>query len=130
VSGLNPLEVVMAQVLPIDAVVEYRGMAPASEFARDGQKIEIAPKLKFEHEDASGDVQLIPVPRGQLDEARPPFNADMLKRGDRVRLLGEAVIQEPSARNPDGSPKRSYFRVRSVVPADDVAPGTRAGKAG
>lgn len=98
--------------LPIDFVGEYRGQAPGGSFDRDGETIEYLPKLKFEYEDESGDVVLVPIGLQTLDRCEPPFDASKLKKGDHVRITGHVVLQDR------GSDRDSYLSIRSAQPCD------------
>ena len=104
------LEVLMPSKLPVDFEAEYRGVAPESSFVRrdTGERVEVPPKLKFEFEKFDGDVELVTVSGSQFDKAHGAPDHKTLKRGDRLRLVGTAVLQDR------GSDRDSYFRVDAV----------------
>ena len=107
----------MPMRLPIELRAEYRGVAPASQFvARDtGETIDVRPRLKFEYEDESGDVALIPIGANQLDKCEPPVDYEGFVKGDEFVLRGHVVLQDR------GSDRDSYFALQSVEPPAALA---------
>ncbi len=93
------------QRLPVDVVCEYRGARAASEFVREGRTIAVPPRLTFEHVWPDGEPTYIEIGSGQID-ANTALDWSSLKPGDRVRVAGEAILQER------GSDRDSYFRLR------------------
>jgi hypothetical protein len=106
----------MALRLPIEFAAEYRGQAPGGEFTRDdtGERVAFSPALKFEYEDENGDVVLIPIRAAQLDKCEPPFDHEVLQKGDELVLRGFVVLQDR------GSDRDSYFAIRSVAYAAEA----------
>lgn len=102
----------MSQRLPVSVVAEYRGSKQASKFTKrdTGEVVDVAEKLKFEYVWDDGEPDVIEVAITALDRATPPFDAGKLKKGDMVRLVGEAVIQDRGVID-----KNSYFSLRSCV---------------
>lgn len=100
----------MPNKLPVAVEAEYRGIAAASEFvARDtGETIQVPPKLKFEYDTFDGDVEMLVVSGAQFDKVQGAPDYKSLKRGDRMVLLGLAVIQDR------GSDRDSYFKLERV----------------
>jgi hypothetical protein len=96
--------------IPVSFEVEFRGLAPASEFvARDtGEKIEVPPKLKLELETFNGDVEMLQLSASQLDNTEGAPDYAKLKRGDRFTLCGLVVLQDR------GSDRDSYLKVERV----------------
>jgi hypothetical protein len=96
--------------IPVSFPVEYRGLAPASEFiARDtGEKVEVVPKLKLELETFNGDVEMLVLSSSQLDKTEGAPDYKTLKRGDRFTVCGVVVLQDR------GSDRDSYLKVERV----------------
>ena len=114
----------MPLTLPVSIDAEYRGVAPASEFAdrETGETVELQPNLKFEYEDADGDVLLIPIRRNRVDEAAD-FDAETLSKGDRVHIEGRVTLADR------GSGRESFFRVVAVRRIEPAARPARAAAA-
>lgn len=100
----------MPNRIPVAFEVEYRGVAPASEFtARDtGELIEVAPRLKLELETFNGDVEMLVLSSSQLDKTEGAPDYTKLKRGDRFTICGTVVLQDR------GSDRDSYLKVERV----------------
>ncbi len=101
------------QRLPWDRVLEYRGReAEGYSFVSDkGEKVDLAPMLRFEFETDDGDVGLVDLRASSFESARGAVDWQSLKRGDYVRVKGVINLQER------GSGKDSYFSVKVVEPA-------------
>jgi hypothetical protein len=101
------------QRLPWDRVLEYRGReAEGYSFVSDkGERVDLAPMLRFEFETDDGDVGLVDIRASAFDNARALLEWQDLKRGDYVRVQGVINLQER------GSGKDSYFSVKVVEPA-------------
>jgi len=103
----------MALRIPVGPFeVEYRGVQPGGEFPDrvTGAVVSYAPKLKFEYDEANGDVVLFPVGSGQIDKCVPPVDFESFKKGERYTLRGFAILADK------GSDKDSYLRIESCIP--------------
>jgi hypothetical protein len=100
----------MPSRIPVAFEVEYRGVAPASQFtARDtGEVVDIAPKLKLELETFNGDVEMLVLSSTQLDKVEGAPDYGKLKRGDRFTICGTVILQDR------GSDRDSYLKVERV----------------
>jgi hypothetical protein len=76
--------------IPVDVVLELRGVAPASQFvARDtGEQVEVPAKAKFEFELPDGNVGNLELSSTQLQKASGDFDFNTAERGDQVRVVG------------------------------------------
>ena len=76
--------------IPVDVVLELRGVQPASTFvARDtGEKVEVPAKGKFEFELPDGNVGNIELSATQIAKASGDFDFNGAQRGDQVRVVG------------------------------------------
>lgn len=95
------------QRLPVEVVCEYRGVRAASEFVRDGRTIPVPPRLTFEFLWPDGEPAYLEVSASQLD-SRTTLDWSSLNRGDRIRIAGQAIIQDKH------SDRESYFSLRSA----------------
>lgn len=114
----------MAIRVPVDIAAEYRGLSAAGQFKsrETGELLDIPPKFKFEVEVGLGDdVDLLVLSQTVLDKAQSDFPIGILRRGERVRLVGTIVLQDRD------SDRDSYFRVDHIHRIDDGAPKTSAG---
>jgi hypothetical protein len=96
--------------LPVRVEVEYRGARPGGEFVdkETGEVVPFGPSLRFEYESDDGEPVLIPLGSKQLDKASGSDKLGELEKGDRIVLVGSAMIAD---RN---SQRDSFFVVESV----------------
>jgi hypothetical protein len=112
----------MPQDFPVDFVAEYVGAKAAYTFkGRDGTMVEAPAKVQLLRFSEEGAAVMHELSAGVFDRTSPPIDYASLKRGDKLQVVGRAVIQDRS------SDKDSYFAADAVRLLDAKAtPITRA----
>lgn len=97
------------QQIPFELEAEYRGrQAEGGEFVNDsGEKVSFGPAYRFEYDLPDGDVATMSLREGAVDKAAD-FDAAKLAKGDRVKLVGTAMISER------GSDANSFVRLYTL----------------
>jgi hypothetical protein len=81
-------------MFPVAFDAEFRGREAATEFndRETGELVKLGQVLKLERETMDGDAIALPI--RLRDNIHVTFDADKLKRGDKVRVEGEVVIND------------------------------------
>jgi hypothetical protein len=102
-----------SQQIPFTIDAEYRGrQAEGGEFVNDqGDTVAFGPAYKFEYDLPDGEPVVMPLREGAVDKAAD-FDAASLKKGERVQLVGVAVIPER------GSDRSGFVRLFTLRRAE------------
>lgn len=93
--------------IPVNFEATYVGRRPGGEFTPPDSKtpVQFPARLKFLHQTAGGDAELVEISANQIDRVEPPFDHATLGGGEKVRVEGVAVLADR------GSDKDSYLSI-------------------
>jgi hypothetical protein len=99
----------MSQQIPFTIDAEYRGrQAEGGEFVNDqGEAVSFGPAYKFEYDLPDGEPVVMQLRQGAVDKAAD-FDAAALKKGERMQLVGVAVIPDR------GSDRSGFVRLYTI----------------